>query len=365
MRLGISSTILAQRAAKGFLDGIGVYTQALLDQYQLLGVDATKFAFPFSPLSDEYTALPGSFKSLAIKALLRPQSALSMPVDVFHVTDYRAVPMSCPVVTTLYDAIPFVDPAMANNRWRALKNYVLKRSATYADHVIAISNFSVAELVTHYQVPEEKISVIHCGVDEDWLVQPAPDDVDAVLNRYDLERGYLLTVGTLQPRKNLERLISAHNKLTDIQRKRHPLIVVGKRGWNCDALMEALQRKIDLGEARWLNNVHSRDELKCLYAGAEAFAFPSTYEGFGLPVVEAFAMGLPVLTSNATSLPEVSQGVGLEVDPLSINALTEGLEHVLNLPDRVARISAGKKRAQELTWARCASETLKVYESLL
>jgi alpha-1,3-rhamnosyl/mannosyltransferase len=287
-----------------------------------------------------------------------------MPVDVFHVTNYGSVPMDCAVVTTLFDAIPFVDPAMANPRLRQLKNFILRRSAEHADHVIAISNYAIPELVEHYRVPESKITVVYCGVDNDWIDhQPTQDRVDEVLTHHQLERGYFLTVGTLQPRKNVERLLEAHSRLPE--RKERPLVVVGKRGWNCEALVAKLEEKIALGEARWLSDVTSRDDLKCLYAGAEAFLFPSLFEGFGLPILEAFAMGLPVLTSNTTSLPEVSQGIGIEIDPLNLDQMVEGMQQLLNLRDREARIQAGRARAMDLTWNRCALETLEVYRKVL
>jgi glycosyltransferase involved in cell wall biosynthesis len=361
IRIGVSATILNRNDT---LDGIGVYTQSLLREYQKLGLKPKAYTFP--PVKKTgYELLPAGFKSIAVRSLMPFSAAKSMPLDIFHVTDYRAFPMSCPVVSTLYDAIPFVDPEMTNTHLRGLKNWMLKRSAHYADHVIAISNYSVAELVEHYEINPQKISVVHCGVDEDWLSTPPASLVSEVLKNRGLERGYFLNVGTIQPRKNLVRLMAAHDLLPEKLRKDFPLVVVGHAGWKCHEIIKGLRAKVHKGEAHWFNDVSSREELKCLFAGAGAFVFPSLYEGFGLPILEAFAIGAPVITSNTTSLPEVSMGIGLEVDPLSIDAITEAMIYVLQLSDREARVMAGKKRAAELSWRRCAEQTLSVYGKVI
>jgi glycosyltransferase involved in cell wall biosynthesis len=207
--------------------------------------------------------------------------------------------------------------------------------------------------------------VVHCGVDEDWLSTPPASLVSEVLKNRGLERGYFLNVGTIQPRKNLVRLMAAHDLLPEKLRKDFPLVVVGHAGWKCHEIIKGLRAKVHKGEAHWFNDVSSREELKCLFAGAGAFVFPSLYEGFGLPILEAFAIGAPVITSNTTSLPEVSMGIGLEVDPLSIDAITEAMIYVLQLSDREARVMAGKKRAAELSWRRCAEQTLSVYGKVI
>lgn len=361
IRIGVSATILNRNDT---LDGIGVYTDSLLREYHKMGLIPKAYTFP--PVKKPgYESLPAGFKSIAVRSLLPFSVAKSMPLDVFHVTDYRSFPMSCPVVTTLFDAIPFVDPEMTNTHLRGLKNWMLKRSAQYADRVIAISNYSVAELIEHYEIPPEKISVVYCGVDEDWLSTPPESLVNQVLKRRDLERGYFLNVGTIQPRKNLGRVLEAHERLPEAMRKDFPLVVVGHAGWKCQEIIKALQAKIEKGEALWFNDVCSREELMCLFAAAGAFVFPSLYEGFGLPVLEAFAVGTPVITSNTTSLPEVSMGIGLEIDPTNVDELVDAMRHVHELPDLDNRIAAGKKRAEQLSWRYCAEETLKVYDKTI
>ncbi len=366
LRIGISTTVLDRASENTPLDGIGIYTQSLFREFQDCDFYIQGYVFPPVKNLSLYSSFPSSFRSFALKRILPFSKSLKLPIDIFHVTDYMSIPMTCPVITTLYDAIPFIDPGMANSRFRSLKNFILKRSAECADHVIAISNYSVKELVEYYGVSESKISVVYCGVEEDWIInQPTKERIEEVLKSYSLQRGYFLNVGTLQPRKNVDRLLKAHSLLPYKIRREHPLVVVGKYGWNCDLLVAQLKEKIASGEAYWFPNLSSREELKCLYSGSKAFIFPSLYEGFGLPVLEAFAVGVPVLTSNTTSLPEVSKGIALEIDPLNINEMAEAIKCMLDLPDREERISAGKRRAKELSWRHCGEETLKVYRKVL
>lgn len=364
LRVGISATLLNRQDDNKPLDGIGVYTASLLHEFRKMGLEPDAYAFP--PIRKPgYKSLPASYKSIVSRSLLPFGTSKLMPLDVFHVTDYRAFPMSCPVISTLYDAIPFVDPEMTNTRLRGLKNWMLKRSAHYADRVIAISRYAVKELVEHYEIPENKITVVPCGVDEDWLNPVSEDMVNQVLQERGLRQGFFLNVGTIQPRKNLIRLMAAHDRLPQKWKKERPLVVVGQIGWKCDEIVSLLLSKVEKEEAHWLQGVSLREELKCLYAGAGAFVFPSLYEGFGLPILEAFAVGIPVITSNTTSLPEVSMGIGLEVDPCSIDAITEAMTHVIELPDYEVRVLAGKQRAADLSWRRCAEETLSVYKSVI
>jgi alpha-1,3-rhamnosyl/mannosyltransferase len=180
-----------------------------------------------------------------------------------------------------------------------------------------------------------------------------------------LRPGYYLFVGILQPRKNLERVLQAHDTLPAELRRERPLVVVGKAGWRCEALLEKLMVKVASGEAYWLNDVHGITELRHLYAGAGVFVFPSLYEGFGLPVLEAFASGVPVVTSNTTSLPEVSAGVGFEVDPASVEEISFAMERALLDDERAWRIPAGRQRAAGMGWDACVEGTLSVYRRVL
>lgn len=370
LNIGLSSLTLQPNYNHGRPDGMSVYTRKLNEGFRQLGQHVSLCSYgklDVGTVNAEGTHYFGhSFAYYSALSLLSQKKAwVQPPVDVFHVTDYRAVPMSCPVVTTLYDAIPMVHPEMASPRFRRTKNYILKNAAHCADHVIAISEYSVSELVEYYEIPREKISVVLCGVDRHWLEPIAVEAWTETLKKRGVQPGYFLFVGIIQPRKNLERLIQAHDLLPTSLRRVHPLVIVGRQGWRCESTIARLEQKHSLGEAFWFSDVHTQTELKHFYAGAGAFVFPSLYEGFGLPILEAFAMGIPVVTSTATSLPEVSAEIGLEVDPLDVEGMSAAMQRLLDPQERERRGAAGRLRAQELSWDRCALETLKVYHKLL
>ena len=369
LHIGLSSLTLQAGYNHGRPDGMSVYTLKLREAFDQLHQRVSLWSFGTSRVgrsveSGHHFGRPFAYYAV-MSVINRNKALLSPPVDVFHVTDYRSVPMACPVISTLYDAIPMVHPEMANPRFRQTKNFILKNAAQCADHVIAISEYAVKELVEFYRVPAEKISVVLCGVDAHWLEPIETYAWMSTLGRRGIEPGYFLFVGIIQPRKNLDRLIQAHDLLPQNIRRQHPLVIVGRQGWRCDQTIAALKHKCQLGEAFWFNDVHTQTELKHFYAGAGAFVFPSLYEGFGLPLLEAFAMGLPVLTSNATSLPEVSKGIALEVDPFAVGDMADAMRQMLDLPDRQQRVAAGRARARELSWTRCAEETLEVYRKVL
>lgn len=369
MRVGLSVNFLEPRRNQGRLDGIGIYTKHLFDGLSSQGTCVVPFSFP------GFTSAGSPVVGRSLRVVFPVAAAAAMSprgwirfdpdVDVYHVTDYRVVPMRCPVVATLHDAIPMIDPSMSNFRFRQLKNYVLRNMARHADLVIAISVYSVAELVEHYRIDEARIRVVHCGVDETWLQPPSEEAVQTTLAARGLTRGYFLSVGTLQPRKNIGRVIAAHDLLPRALRTSCPLVVVGRPGWRCDDLIELLRRKQLSGEAKWLSDVADMGELRALYAGAGTFVFPSLYEGFGLPVLEAFASGVPVITSTVTSLPEVSAGIAREVDPVSVEAIADAMrQSISDDVDRSARVSAGYERARAMTWGRMAERVRDVYREL-
>jgi glycosyltransferase involved in cell wall biosynthesis len=375
LRVGLGTNMVEPGLTGGRLDGIGVYTQALLRHLPRAGCAVSGWYWP-RPLGGQGDAgaasvgqaFPQSFEAASLVDLVTPGvHRVHMPADLFHVTDYRVVRMDCPVVATLHDALPIKYPEWCNPRLRSLKNWLQRKAAQKADHVIALSHFAVDELVECFGVDPRRVSVVPCGVDDEWLAPPAPERVAATLAHLRLAPGYFLFVGTLQPRKNVERLLQAWLALPRAVRAERALVIVGAPGWRCETLVAQLRAAQADGEnVAWFDQLTDGQQLRDLYAGAGVFVFPSLYEGFGIPLVEAFASGLPVVASNASSLPEVSQGAALEVDPLDAGAMKEAMLALVRDDALRARcIAAGHARAAQLSWYETARQTAAVYHSVL
>jgi len=367
LKIGLSTTTTEPALTGGHIDGIGVYSQALLRELPQQGVAVAPWSFGPARQLTVGRPMRHPFPLAMLRDLVLPGVRERMDVDLFHATDYRIVRMDRPIVATLHDALPIAHPEWCSPKLRQLKNRLQIQAARKADHVIAVSHYAIAELVRCFGVDERRISVVPNGVDEAWLDTPDPREVAATLSQHGLRAGYFLTVGTLQPRKNIERLLQAYLGLPASVRSQRQLAIVGAPGWRCDGLLAQIHAAQQNGEnVVWLSKVTGAEALRHVYAGAGVFVFPSLYEGFGIPVVEAFGSGVPVIASTATSVPEVTAGAAFDVDPLSVPAIgTAMLDLARDEALRRRFTDAGKVRAVELTWRETARKTVAVYESVL
>jgi glycosyltransferase involved in cell wall biosynthesis len=375
LRIGLSATLLCDPRARRALDGIGVYTEAIYAHLrQQPGVAVTPVVM--GPVGSRHMPenamrYPGPSRIDASLSVVRWSAALTGPggrerLNVYFATDYR-VPLNAalPVCATFHDAIPLSHPEWANPRLRGLKNVMLRRAARAATRIIAISEAMVPEIVEHYDVPAERITVVPNGVGTSWFEREKPEALRELRFRYDLAKHYFLFVGTLQPRKNVERILEAYASLPEAVRRHYQLVIAGKQGWRAQPLVGKLQALQAAGRVRWLQRVPETD-LRTLYQAASAFVFPSLYEGFGLPVLEAFASGVPVITSNVTSLPEVAGDAALLVDPLRVDAIAEAMSRLAgdaSLGDRLVHL--GRTRARLFTWENAVQQTIAVMRELV
>jgi alpha-1,3-rhamnosyl/mannosyltransferase len=282
---------------------------------------------------------------------------------ILHTPNYVLMPFDGPALTTVHDlswlSYPDAHPV---ERVRFLDRH-LPRTLERANLVLTDSDFIAAEIASRFALPRAKIRTIPLGVDASFRPR-ARNETAATLAKYGLQdSAYLLVVATLEPRKNLARLVRAYAGLPPALKARHPLVIVGARGWLSGELERTIAPLEASGSARRLGYV-GEDELPLIYAGAHAFAFPSLYEGFGLPVLEAMASGVPVLTSNVSSLPEIAGDAALTVDPLDEEALRRGLERLLEDSGwRTAATARGITRAREYPWSRCVDATVEAYRT--
>jgi glycosyltransferase involved in cell wall biosynthesis len=262
-------------------------------------------------------------------------------------------------VVTVHDLgylhFPEAHPALS----RRYLDLSTRWSVRAARRVIAVSAATRDDLVAMLSLPASKISIVHHGVRP--VVCVSEPDMRASLERLGMMQPYVLFVGTVQPRKNLQRLIRAFAQVIAAGLP-HRLVIVGRMGWLTESIRAEVASLGPEDRVHFAGYVPDSD-LPALYRGADAFAFPSLYEGFGMPVLEALAHGVPVVASNTTSLPEIVGDAGLLVDPLDEAAIGAALVRVLaDAPLRARLAVAGPERAAHFSWERCARETLAVLE---
>ena len=285
--------------------------------------------------------------------------------DIYHEPNFLPLKFDGPTVITVHDLSwirhPETHPEV---RVRAMNRY-FEPGLRRADALITDSAFVKQELIQVFGISEQLISVVPLGVEA--LFQPRQAEATrAVLAQHMLEHGrYFLAVGTLEPRKNLGLALTAYMRLPERIRSAHPLVLVGMKGWRTSALEEQIAPLVRSGQVRQLGYV-PRPDLAILIAGSMTLVYPSIYEGFGLPPLEAMACGVPVICANASSLPEVVGDAGILVDPYDESELLCAMKRLAE--DALERATLGRlarERSQQFTWSRCADETQAVYRSVI
>lgn len=283
--------------------------------------------------------------------------------DLFHATDVTLPKLAMPSVLTVYDLTPMLFPQFHArlNRW--YQRMTLPKMLTRAAAVIAISQKTKDDLVRSFQVDPARIHVTMLGVDHTrFASQPKEEALAQVHAATGIEAPYVLAVGTLEPRKNLMALLHAYATLPP---STPPLVLTGSQGWG-DQVLTAMVEQLQLKERVRFTGYVADEVLPALYAAAELFVYPSLYEGFGLPVLEAMACGVPVITSQTSSLPEVTGDAAVLVDPRRSDQIATAIQTLLASPAQCRALrEAGLARAHTFSWAKCAGETLNVYRHVL
>jgi glycosyltransferase involved in cell wall biosynthesis len=286
------------------------------------------------------------------------------PVDLLHV-QYTAPPFApCPVVATIHDLSFEHLPQTFKRRSRMQLRLTVRRTAHSAARILVPSEHTRRDIIETYNVPAKRVSVTPLAAPEYFVPVEDERELRRVRELYKIRGDYILAVGSIQPRKNLTRLIYAYTAL----RRERPqanlpqLALVGKRAWLYDETLRAIEES-GIKDLCLLTGYVSESDLPALYTGALCFVYPSYFEGFGLPPLEAMQCGAPVIAGNKTSLPEVVGDAGLLVDPFDERALARAIARIIDDPRLRARLRLkGLERARSFSWRETARLTIKAYE---
>lgn len=287
------------------------------------------------------------------------------PFDLFHDTDYAVTPVrGAPRIATLYDTAYLRDRGFVSEMQSRHMHEVVRRLVKGVARVITISEFARQDLVEAFGLDPDRVSVTYLGVDPVFLKEHAQDEIDTALETYGITPPYCLYLGTLEPRKNLVRLVRAFARLLETAPEHH-LVLVGRKGWAHERVFGVVE-ELGIGDhVRWLGQVPD-EEAVLLLKGAAVMAYPSLYEGFGLPAVEGMAAGVPVLSSDSHALREVCGDGALLVDPYDEDAIFEGLRTLaLDRGEAHEIAERGRRRAEGFTWEACGKATLAAYRAAI
>jgi glycosyltransferase involved in cell wall biosynthesis len=284
--------------------------------------------------------------------------------DIFFAQFNAPRGVKCKLVTAIHD-LSF-EHLPETFRWHEAPRMKLaiRRTARQSDHIVACSEYSRQDILRTYGIPETRVTTIHLAAPEFIKRETDPGRLETVRKKYDLPEVFLLGVGSIQPRKNLERLIAAYAMLAK-RRDIPTLLLAGKRAWLSGDSVDAPSKHGVTDRVIFTGFVPDED-LAPLYSAARIFVYPSFFEGFGLPPLEAMQCGTPVITGDRTSLPEVVGDAGIMVDPFDVSAIADAIERLLsdeNLHSDLSR--RGIERAKQFSWEKAARETLAVFENVM
>lgn len=350
MKIGINTNESSKPAANQ-LDGFNTYSKGLCQAFSNRN-DIEIFNCPIQkPLQG---LLPTSL------------STMENQLDLYHAINHIFPKFKhIPMIATIHDAATFRHHKLCNPKFRGLKNWVLKTTAKRATHYITISHSMIPELVTYWKIPEKKISVVYQGIDPSWHNKANEENKLAIKSHYHLPNNYFLFVGRFQPRKNLVNIINAYFKLTEKEKRQCHLVLVGGFLWKDDEIAQCINKAIQSSYVHCLQNIPLSD-LQIIYQSGKAFIFPSLYEGFGIPILEAFASNIPLITSNISACPEIAGDAALLVDPYSVEEIYLSMKAILN-DETLSKelILKGQQRVKEFTWEKCAEKTMHIYKNVL
>ncbi|WP_035141291.1 glycosyltransferase family 4 protein [Flavobacterium daejeonense] len=340
--------------------GVQYYTEYLLKALQQI----KSLDFEFDILENNSINGKGgsSLKRIFFEFFLLKFYIKKSHVNLYHSPHY-ILPnrFKIPAIVTIHDLITLDFPDLCKYQSVFYFNFFLKKTIHNAEIIIAVSHTVKKDIIRHFDVDAHKIRVIYLGIDP---IFKRTIDIH-ILKKYNLPEKYILFVGNIEGKKNLTSLLLAFNELINQNKIEHKLVLVGKKGWKNKSVYKTIS-KYNLKQYILFTGYVPKKDLPVIYSMSDLFVFPSIYEGFGIPPLEAMACGIPVIVSNQGASPEICGDACLLVNPYDTHEMAKSIEMLLNNKElRQNKINLGLERVKQFNWEKTAKETLKVYEEAI
>lgn len=284
-------------------------------------------------------------------------------IDIYHCF-HIAIPLksSSKIIVTVHDIIPILYPELTSEKIESKKYLkILKESCNRADIIVTVSEYSKNDIIRYLGVDSKKIRIVSPGIELEEYEKVKEEEIKKIKEKYKLNERFILFLGTLEPKKNIINIIKGFERAN---LKNIKLVIAGGKGWKYDKIFETYENSLYKDKIQILDYINEEDKI-ALYKQAKLFIFPSLYEGFGMPVLEAMAAGTPVITSNISSLPEVTGNAALLVNPHDIDEIAKAIEEVMsNKKLEEEMIREGLEQAKKFTWKNSVKKLEKIYSEL-
>jgi glycosyltransferase involved in cell wall biosynthesis len=342
--------------------GVQYYTQQLYKELKIIETDDLVFDLMRSPVSRIRFSNNNRLRRIIFENIILPPYLYKSNYSLYHSPNY-VLPylLNSPSVLTIHDLITLDYPKLCQIESSIYFRLLLSRSIKKATRIIAVSKKVKDDILRHFTVPDEKIDVIYHGINQ---IFKKTKNI-SILDKYHLPNRYFLFVGNIEPKKNLERLIRAFDLFRKTTKLKHKLIIVGKKGWKYKPVFKTVA-ELSLNNEIIFTGYVPEEDLPAIYSMADLFVFPSLYEGFGIPPLEAMSCEIPVIVSNKGALPEITGGNCIQVNPYDINNIAESMHTLITDEDLRSRyVEQGKSWVNKFTWNKTACKTIKVYKKAL
>lgn len=355
--------------------GVGRYLYNLVEWLQKIDSENSYYLFMQDDDLDGFNIYASNFHKVPVSSkwlrkvplrllweqLLFPKKLSRLKIDLLHSPHYTTAYFSkIRKIVNFHDFTYFVVPQMHTFLKRELFKFYIKTSLKNADSIIVISKSTQGDLENILNAKRRNVFVTPMGVDERFFLND--NRGESILGEYGIKGDYILYVGTIEPRKNVLGLLKAYNMIDYQIRDKYKLVICGKKGWMYDDIYKYIEENRLMSKVVFTGFVKD-EHLPCFYRYAKLFLYPSFYEGFGIPIIEAMASGVPTITSNISSMKEVAGVACINVDPYNVDEIKNGIELLLNSEELYNELKIkGIERAKIYTWENCARKTLEAYQ---